>query len=363
MLLVRAVGAVAVMVEALHSSPPEMQPTAQGAEGRERPFVAWMWALSMPAIAAQLFIIKLFGGIQGYINIIGNRVVELRGLGWAKTVIGTIVVINLIYFAIGLTRRRGRVWWLGYLLHFAIVLGFGLLSGSRGSLLNVFAMQLFLYHYLRRRVRLTFALPAGAILVLVAVVLGVAREGIRVEGDSVSTGLDKTEDVLRLATFSYGVEPLRILSQAEQMPLAYGSTLLSLVTNAVPRDWWPDKPDTGGIYFTKQYTGDAWDGASNLTPTFLGEAVINFGWAAGLPVFFLMHALLMCVVVASYRSTLARVQTSRDAATAIRVVLYVLIMWSVVALMIGEVTNVLLTLVLTQIIPALGIRTLLVKKR
>ena len=139
-------------------------------------------------------------------------------------------------------------------------------------------------------------------------------------------------------------------------------TLLSLVTNAVPRDWWPDKPDSGGIYFTKVYTGDAWEGASNLTPTFLGEGVINFGWIFGILFFVFAYPSLMYFIVTYYRRVIRRVRSAPGAASAMDVVLYAFVLWAAVALMTGEVTNVLLSLALTRIVPiavlkaALGFR-------
>jgi hypothetical protein len=329
----------------------------------EKHFVPWIWLLSAPAIVSQIAVVQMFGGIEGYINIIGNRVVELRGLGWAKTMISTIMVFNLIYFAVGLTRRRSRGWWAGYLVHLLILVAMGLLSGSRGALLTVFAMQLFCLHYLRGRVKLLRTLVVGSALLAVAMVIGVAREGIKLEDDTLSTGLDEADEVLQVSIFSNGVLPLEILLDAGSLRLAYGSTLLSLATNAVPRAWWPEKPDTGGVFFTKEYTDDAWDGASNLTPTFLGEAVINFGWIGGVVFFLVAYPAMMYGLVAYYRRTQRRLRDAPGPGTAIDLVIYLFVMWSFVALMTGEVTNVLLNLVLTQVIPAAATKALLTRRR
>lgn len=361
LLFVLLVGMATVLFEAIARGPATRARPRRPFD--ERRFVFWIWLLSMPALLSQIAVVQMFGGIEGYINIIGNRVVELRGLGWAKTMISTITVFNLIYFAVGLTRPRSRLWWTGYVVHLLCLIVIGLLSGSRSALLTVFAMQLFSVHYLRGGVRLLRAVTVGVVLVASAMVIGVAREGIRLDDDTLSTGLDEAEGLLQLSIFNYGVLPLEILLDAGPLRLAYGSTLVSLATNAVPRDWWPGKPDTGGVFFTKEYTGDAWDGASNLTPTFLGESVINFGWAIGVVFFLVAYPAMMHALVGYYRRTLRRLRDEPGPASAIDLVIYLCVLWSVVALMTGEVTNVLLNLVLTQIVPALAARAWLTRRR
>jgi hypothetical protein len=274
----------------------------------------------------------------------------------------TILILNLMYFGIGLTRRRSTVWWMLWGLHLLVVLVMGALSGSRGSILTVFPLQLFLYHYVRRPVKIVYALPVGVVLVGAAILIGIVRQGLRLDEGAVSTGLDTQDQTLSLSIFNYGVLPLKILLHAADLQLANGSTLISVLTNPIPRDLWPDKPDTGGVFFTKVYTGDAWEGASNLTPTFLGEGVINFGWLGGLTFFIVASLMLMLWVVRYYKRIQSRVAGGIDAGIAIDVVLYGLVMWSAVALMVGEVTNTVQNLVMTQLLPALAMKLVLVKR-
>jgi oligosaccharide repeat unit polymerase len=363
-LLVLLIGVATVCLEANATPAPAVHRVSRFGAGKakERNVALWIWLASLPAIAAQIYIVQFFNGIEGYINVIGNRVIELRGLGWAKSLIATVVALNLIYFAVGLTRRRSWLWWGLFGMHVLIVLVMGALSGSRGSILTVFAVQVFVYHYLRRPVKILYAVPFGAALIALAMIIGVAREGVKVEDSNLSTGLESHDRVLTLSIFNYGVQPLQILLGAEDLQLANGSTLLSVLTNAVPRDWWPEKPDTGGVFFTKKYTGDAWDGASNLTPTFLGEGVINFGWVGGLVFFLVMNLVVMYFVVRYYRRMLEKSRAPPDAEIAINVVVYVLVMWSAVALMAGEVTNTVQNLLLTQFLPAIVVKTILKKR-
>jgi oligosaccharide repeat unit polymerase len=364
MLLVLVIGVATVCLEAGAARRiPRAAQRRDCSVSTERNVALWIWFASLPAIAAQVYIVHFFNGLEGYINMIGNRVIETRGLGWAKTLTATILILNLMYFGIGLTRRRSTFWWALWGLHLLVVLVMGALSGSRGSILTVFPLQLFLYHYLRRPVKIVYALPIGLVLVGAAIVIGFIRQGLQLEDGAVSTGLDTQDHELSLSIFNYGVLPLKILLHAADLQLANGSTLISVLTNAIPRNFWPDKPDTGGVFFTKVYTGDAWEGASNLTPTFLGEGVINFGWLGGLVFFVTVSLVLMWWVVRYYKRIQSRVARGIDAGVAIDVVLYGLVMWAAVALMVGEVTNTVQILVMTQVLPALVMKAVLVKKR
>jgi hypothetical protein len=360
-LLVLLIGIATVCFEARSSAPRGMARLAP-TSARERNMTFWIWFASMPAIGAQVYLVQHLGGFEGYVNAIGNRVIETRGLGWAKTLTATIMLLDLLYFAVGLTHSRSWLWWSGFVLHLCVVLGIGALSGSRGSILTVFPMQLFLYHYLRRPVKILYALPMGAVLITMAIVIGVARQSVRLDEGGLSSGLDTTDQILGVSIFNYGVQPLQILLRTGDLQLAHGSTLLSVFTNPVPRVWWPDKPDTGGVYFTNLYTGNAWDSASYLTPTLLGEGIINFGWVGGTAFFVVADLVLMYLLVRFYRRMLAKLRERIDASVAIDLVVYLLVMWGVVALMVGEVTNTVQELVLTQILPAFALKAILVRR-
>jgi hypothetical protein len=360
-LLVLLIGIATVCFEARSSASVKIAlPAATHARERNLPLLIWL--ASLPAIGAQVYLVQYLGGFEGYVNAIGNRVIETRGLGWAKTLSATIVLLDLLYFAIGLTRRRSWLWWSGFIVHLGVLLGIGALSGSRGSILTVFPMQLFLYHYLRRPVKILYAMPMGAVLIALAIVIGIARQSLRLDQGALSGGVDTTDQLLSVSIFNYGVQPLQILLRTGDLQLAHGSTLLSVLTNPVPRVWWPDKPDTGGVYFTNLYTGNAWDSASYLTPTFLGEGVINFGWVGGMAFFLAADLVLMYLLVRFYRRTLAKLRERIDAGVAIDLVVYLLVMWGVVALMVGEVTNTVQELALTQILPALALKAVLVRR-
>jgi hypothetical protein len=60
-----------------------------------------------------------------------------------------------------------------------------------------------------------------------------------------------------------------------------------------------------------------------------------------------------------YRRVIVRVRAAADANTALDLVLYILVVWGIIALMTGEVTNILLNLVLTRVIPMRVLRVAL----
>ncbi len=360
MLLVLMVGMITVLIEALSPVPRVSRLALKVRRDADPPrFLMWIWLLSLPGILAEAYLVHNFGGLQGYINMIGSRVMEFRGFGWATTLTATLLAFNLAYFAVGLTRQRATLWWCAYGAHFLVLLVTGFLSGSRSAVLNIFVMQLFCYHYLRKNVRLTQAVTIAVALLACAMILGVVRNGLKFEGDTLRTGLQGRDTVVEFSTIHYGEAPLQILLDADHLQLAYGETFLSLVTNVIPRAWWPDKPDSGGGLFTKIYTADAWNGLSNLAPTYLGEGIMNFGWAVGIAFFMTTYPTLMYYSVWYYRRILVRVRAAPDADAAIDLVLYILVVWGVVALMTGEVTNILLSLMLTRVIPMQVLRAAL----
>lgn len=328
-------------------------------KNRDRHFVKWIWFFSLPALLSQAFMIQYFGGIEGYFNVISLRVLEWQGLGWARTMISTLMPINLAYFAIGLIRSRSRTWWTLYGFHFACLFIIGLLSGSRSGLLNIIALQIFCFHYVKGRIKIYKIFSVVVVLLLAALILGVARENLKYEDAQVVTGLDGDESSLKISTLNSGIDPLYLLVTADSIRLAYGSTFISMLTNIIPRKWWPEKPDTGGVYFTKVFTGDAWEGASNLTPTYLGEWVMNFGWIVGLFMFMISYSLIFYFITLSYKNVAQRLQFDKSHRSIFDFLIYLTVMWASVALMVGEVTNIILTTLISQIIPLIFMRNVL----
>jgi len=354
--VVLCIGIVAVALETSGSTRPAPVTMPAAKQTNHRDYAFFLWGLSLVPIATQFYMIQHFGGLEGYFRSISLRVVEWAGFGWARTLIAFLVPINLAYFAIGLRQRRPLRWWAPYGVHFLLLVGMGLLAGSRSILLNVFILQLITYNYLHTRVRGQTAGLLATGLILAAMTLGVLRNIVRFDGGTFSAVSSTTDRASSFASFYYGVDPLEIIVNTEHPTLAGGSTFFSLLTNVIPRSLWPTKPDTGGVFFTKNYVGDIWLGFSNQTPTFLGEWIINFGWAIGIVGYFVSYSLIILLIYKGYRYLLDRSKASPADTLAIDTVIYGCMMLNLIGLMVGELTNVVITLFTTQLLPLWGIR-------
>jgi hypothetical protein len=353
-LLVLSFGSLAAFVERdprRSSSVAALSPAGPG----ERKAVVAVWTLSAVPVAAFAYLVVEAGGIGAFVAGAGMRTAQWRGLGWAVTLMMGIAAINLAYFAVGLLRPRAIRWWLGFALHGLLTLGIVGASGSRSAVMGHLPILLMLFNYLHRRLTVPAVTFTAASLVVATLVLGTIREQINV---IVSDGPGEVAEAWspKLDSFSYGTQPLQRILDADPRPLAHGSTFLSLFTNAVPRTWWPGKPDSGGIFLTKQYFDDAWEGGSNVTPTLLGEWIINFDFPLGIVGFVIAQALLLRFLSDRYSRMCRRLEGPRTVDTALGTALYVCLLWAVVGLMVGEVTNVLLLFVFTRVAPIVVIR-------
>jgi hypothetical protein len=247
--------------------------------------VRLVWMLSVVPITAQAYALYHFGDLSTYVAMIGLRVMSWQGLGHVRIIINTLAVLNLMYFGVLLLSRRrlGPTELLPFTMHVALVVSFGLLSGSRGATLMPLLGLVVMYNYLRRPVSAATASAALAAALMAVMALGVARSGYRLTHRGLETGFD-TRGVSVMegaAIFSYGSAPAELALSRPPLRIQYGMTYVAALTNFVPRRLWPDKPATGGIVMTRDYLGDRWRGLSNVTPGIFGEGVLNFG-AAGI---------------------------------------------------------------------------------
>ncbi len=358
-----AIGLLIAVIEAVkvqyHPLPAELisLPSAKIDRIASTGVAVFFLIISIPAVFAQFYMIYEFGGFSGYIASLNTRVVDWSGFGWARTLISMMTAINVAFFAVGLTARRPAIFWALFLGHFAFVLFFGSLSGSRSGLLNIFALLLVIFHYLRRPIGAGLASLMVFSMILGASLLGIARNGLNYSNGELTTGLSTASGSFSFNSFFYGIDPLNLIVATHHMPLAHGSTFLSLITNAIPRSIYPNKPDTGGVFFTKNYAGDAWEGFSNLTPTFQGEWIINFGWAGGIIGYVISYFTIFVLILGAYQRILRTRGRQRDAVFATDLALYVTVLWSAIGLMIGEVTATMLGMILNQLVPLFAIRS------
>jgi oligosaccharide repeat unit polymerase len=241
------------------------------------------------------------GGISSYSGVLAHRVVEWRGLGHILLLIKLMMPINLVYFTIGLVYRKKRqmLWWSFFLLHLAVFIVIALLSGSRGFLLLHFVFMLVIYHYLRKPIKLKYAIVAGVAMLLIASYLGAIRNKLKNQ-KSIGALLETPGEKLNLKTFSYGTKPLDIIFSREFTNFKYGTTFLTAVTNFIPRRIWPEKLDSGGVVLTKFARGWQYTGTTHSGTGLIVEGIINFGYTLGVVSGFTALLLIMMVNIRFY---------------------------------------------------------------
>jgi len=309
-----------------------------------------IWLFTLIPVCAQIALINSSGGISGFLESYGSRVLAWKGKGIFVILQSTGEVLNLFYFALSLLKPRGRQWWGLFILHTILVLLITGFSGSRTAILGLFAQQMIIFYYLSK-INIWKIASVTGLLLFFAMFLGGIREG-KIKNLDLSSTENTISEILNLSYFSYGTNPLMLIYNAKNLTLSYGKTFLSILTNLVPRKIWPEKIDSGGVFFTKNYADDMWEGASNLTPTFIGEWIINFGWIFGILGYLLFSTLILFFLVKKYKAFYSK-RTQISYNQCLRLVFYLSFSWAFSGLIIGEVTNVTINFVLTKIVPIL----------
>lgn len=236
----------------------------------------FLWAVSVLPIFCQLYMIQAFGGVISYVATLELRVLAFQGYGPFLFVISLLKWINLVYFCVVVTKQKlTKLDFSLYTLHLSLVVLVGLLGASRGATLIGIVLLIMAFHYCRKNISLKFGLSALLLLTLTVSVMEVARNDIDNIGDySIS------EKGLGNKFLSYSTLPLDLIYEQGVHQKHYGMTFMTLFTNFIPRKIWPDKPDTGGVVLTNEYTL-GWGGLSNLSTGLFAESYINFGFTLG----------------------------------------------------------------------------------
>lgn len=318
LLLTAAFGFVEAL--SLASAPPRPWSTNIAAPPEKiRIAIFAIWILTAVPVMAQLYLFAIFGGVTQYLASLTLRVREFSGLGPLLTVIKILAVLNIVYFGLVLAGgRKTPLRWGLFIAHLILTTGIGLLSGSRGSTLMNFLLMAMMVNYQRKPIRLYSFAILGTVLVLAGVFIGVARNKVNYaelfSTGSIGTKLgtsfhqDITTQIRSDGTTNTGLYSIRlVLAQGVPNP-RLGATFMTVVTNFVPRAWWPDKPKPGGVVLTEEYTKNAWNGLSNLSTGLFVEAMLNFGIIAGLFIGAAGFCLLFYLVLRSY----LRLQYSTD---------------------------------------------------
>lgn len=161
----------------------------------------------------------------------------------------------------------------------------GIWTGTRGRVIAVLLIALAAYHYTYRRLRPSTLLGYGALLIACVPVLGAIRDNM-----FRNSVVEDTRFTLSAAWDSFmarssALEAFTIAFENPDATPPTDSLWLTLVSGAIPRFIWRDKPNsTFGQDFSVWLTGDKT--AAGFAPALPGELMLNFGYAGGLVAMF-----------------------------------------------------------------------------
>ncbi|TDQ37593.1 oligosaccharide repeat unit polymerase [Thiopseudomonas denitrificans] len=250
-----------------------------------------LFLLFLPALFLKIKMVVDEGGIIAYLMSLAFRVIEFEGRGWVLVLFSSVQIVYVyLCYIFMLDNRKNLLKFCFIFLSTIIFLFIGITSGSRSSLLMPLVSVLVMRHYLVKRISI-MAIAGCLILFLFFIAFyGAFRNDFGGSGFS-EFSLSK----LNFAHFYYGTNPLEILASSDVNEPLLGATYATFLTNFLPRGLYPEKPDTGGLVFTKIYTGDQWGGMSNLAPGSFVEGIMNFGLIPG----FLFGGFLTIVIMIS----------------------------------------------------------------
>ena len=324
-----------------------------------------IWAFTIPALIAQIYFISASGGIVELVNNLTNRADEWRGSGPILMIIKTIMVIQVIYFIIGVIWKvKNTFWWIIFFTHLLVTLTIAYLSGSRSTMLFNFVVMLVFSHFFIKRQSILRVSIIAILLLSIAAGLAVVREIVKLESAKNSNlphfvfkelTIGEVNPYKRDSAkmFKYGLIPLNFVFSREPQRLQNGLSLITPVTNIIPRKLWPNKPDTASIAMNKDFIGDRGAGPYQYPTGIIGFGVMNFGWEIGVAFGFALFWCLMTMAVNFYRKILNEpIKLSLENALTVLILIYSMI--SVSSLMIGEFANILVHFGLAQLLPILA---------
>jgi hypothetical protein len=255
---------------------------------------AIIWGLSLIPVFANLYLIHNFGGFENYFKIIALRVERFSGFGHIIIFKQFILPINLIYFLILFKKYGFNLFNFNlYAFHLILVIINGLLSGSRGSTLVIFVYLIVVFNICFKRLKLFHTVVPLIILFILSSFLGDVRDNSNYSTSNFKTNVDKSivETISSTKTFSYGLYPIKFITDKEFSDLQFGTTLLSAVTIYIPRKLWPDKLLTGGQVLTGWKSNRSlanYSSTMNFSPGLFTELILNFGYFFGVLLFFII---------------------------------------------------------------------------
>ena len=310
-----------------------------------------IWFLSFPAILGMLYMIEMFGGLGSYIIAAQHGTKSFWGMGPLKTIVATYYPLSLYYFALMIVGKRTKTAYLLFSFHFFILVCLALLSLSRGTLLTHLVFMVLVWHFARKRLSTLFVAFGLVMILSFASVYGVVRETLSVDDGNFSVGLDNQEQVYKSEWMEFGTFPFERIINATEVKKHYGSTYVTVITNFVPRNIWPEKPDPGGVVFTNEYAPEFYDDYSHFTTGLYPEAMINFGVVFGILFGYFQLSLMLIALSFYYKRVKNKLLLHPiTKKSVLGLVIYIYVSWGMVMLMTGEFTSIVIGTIIKVVV-------------
>jgi oligosaccharide repeat unit polymerase len=303
------------------------------------------WILSIPAIISQLYLINMFGGFLEYTIAAKNGTKEFWGLGPIKTIINTIYPVATFYYVYILIAKTNTAQKIIFLIYFSIVLTVSLLLLSRGTIVGQILTMAIIYHIIKSKISFVKILILISSILLFVGIYGVVRESFKIDADGIDLGLKTQNNFIKTEWTEFGVFPLKKVLANVNIEPSYGMTYLTIVTNFVPRKIWPEKPDPGGVVFTRDYAPGLYDEYNHYTTGIFPEAIINFGIIGGLIFGFIQLSTLMLALSYAHLKYFRKKFIIDNQKKIFHLLVYVYCLQTIPFMITGEFTNLLYILI------------------
>jgi oligosaccharide repeat unit polymerase len=230
------------------------------------------------------------GGVMEYVSDLGtNRTEGLVGRWYFVWGAAQMVSLALIVSWIGFLRIRSKLLAAMCAVNLAVLLGMALTIGYRSFIALPLVQMALIYHYLRKRQKLTWKLLAAGAAVTILMVgyaewrnhpIESPRQSLATAGQILTNADFWAEFPQRMLQRFYGLESFAAVLDVvpSRVPLEWGkNSFVEILTAPVPRAWWPDKIVPLSIRFSDTFfPGIVARGEGGVLTTWLGEMYWNF---------------------------------------------------------------------------------------
>jgi len=296
---------------------------------------------------------NLYGGVWAYLyeGGLAIRVLKARGYGWLLILINFYNIANTLFYIYILSIWKKKIlikkklskYFLTIFFIFHTFLYFLLVTplGQRGGIFWKVVLFGIIFYYFYKHISQRSLILGGCILLVLAFMLNTVRSypNDYLLAFSQFGNVDYYKGFIKEGWgFNVRLDALYKIIDAVPKKFDYqlGKTYLSLITQFIPRKWFPEKLETAGYFITREITrSSSYRGTAHDAPTFIGEAYLNFG------VFGVVLALILLGWVCKIFDSLKNLCEYSP----IVIYLYAFLMISMFTLFLGEFTNVVFGLI------------------